>query len=567
MASTTRKQLSGKGVVVVSGATVLAAAGAVLFSVAAGIEGIASASKTVNVSVSSTGNGSAAASVKCGVAQVGVFTSTYEPECAQLPGVRESVATTALWPLFPAQTSFGGGSVAEARLVGLGSTPFTTCDAYMPLSVEQVMTGTVNVIDDKLGETLVSLYAGFNGALAQYFEPALVGVFNYSAPASNFQANDFAAISANISANAPYLADWNALIVEECAGVSSVVTLADCKSAVLAQAQLPLGPGARNLSSPVGSVFANSSEMLDGTLSAFTDWSATLPEQEQDKLSPYAMQMLVLYMLNNACVGFNATDAASCGALAAIPSNASAPYVLASLFGSAGNFNDFVLQVSQMASMLPPDMQAVLPAISAVIACQARNETDPRVCLATSVGFGAAVQVFNMLYPRLNFAVQPSWINGTAAPPVALFVAQVTEQCALGDEDIKLITRSQRLLIATLFFAWAGVVAAVASAVLRRAFLPALPGSFLILAAVLAIVSLTGLYGAPIYKIVGATCVEGSVCYAQGAAVPVGLAAVTASLVSGVALCGAALLRTAATGEPELELKEPVDAAPQQQQV
>ncbi len=115
------------------------------------------------------------ASVKCGVAQVGVFTSTYETECARLPGVRESVATTAMWPLFPAQTSFGGGSVAEARLVGLGSTLFTTCDAYMPLSVEQVMTGTVKVIDDKLGETLVSLYGGFNGALAQYFEPALVG--------------------------------------------------------------------------------------------------------------------------------------------------------------------------------------------------------------------------------------------------------------------------------------------------------------------------------------------------------------------------------------------------------
>ena len=93
---------------------------------------------------------------------------------------------------------------------------------------------TVSTLPDKLGETLVSLYGGFNGALAQYFEPALVGVFNYSAPASNFQANDFAAISANISANAPYLADWNALIVEECAGVSSVVTLADCKSAVLA---------------------------------------------------------------------------------------------------------------------------------------------------------------------------------------------------------------------------------------------------------------------------------------------------------------------------------------------
>ncbi len=57
MASTTRKQLSGKGVVVVSGAAVLAAAGAVLFSVAAGIEGIASASKTVNVTGSSAGNG------------------------------------------------------------------------------------------------------------------------------------------------------------------------------------------------------------------------------------------------------------------------------------------------------------------------------------------------------------------------------------------------------------------------------------------------------------------------------------------------------------------------------
>ena len=93
MTATTRKQLSGKGVVVVSGAAVLAAAGAVLFSVAAGIEGIASASKTVNVTGSSAGNGSAAASVKCGVAQVGVFTSTYEPECAHLPGVRSGRRT------------------------------------------------------------------------------------------------------------------------------------------------------------------------------------------------------------------------------------------------------------------------------------------------------------------------------------------------------------------------------------------------------------------------------------------------------------------------------------------
>jgi len=158
-------------------------------------------------------------------------------------------------------------------------------------------------------------------------------------------------------------------------------------------------------------------------------------------------------------------------------------------------------------------------------------------------------------------------VNGTAVPPVALFVAQVTEQCADGDKDIKLITRSQRLLIATLFFAWAGAVADVATAMLRRAFLPALPGSFMVLAAVLAIISLTGLYGAPIYKIVGMKCVEGNVCYAQGAAVPVGLAAVAVSLVSGITLCVAAFLRSTASGEPEHELNETADAAPQQHQV
>jgi len=80
--------------------------------------------------------------VECTVANIGVFESTYTPECSNFPGTKFTSETTEFWPVFPAQNSYGafgpGGMPDDFKLVNLTGEEFTYCIDYMTRSYSNV---------------------------------------------------------------------------------------------------------------------------------------------------------------------------------------------------------------------------------------------------------------------------------------------------------------------------------------------------------------------------------------------------------------------------------------------
>jgi hypothetical protein len=159
-----RMTFKGGKVCAVAGAALMAIA-ASLFSAGLGMRHVAKA----------TANANATSSATCEIANLGVFKSSYMPECAGKPGTAMTVDTLEFWPLFPAQNRFGQlSAVAE---FGVGSTPFTNCDDYISLTAAQLQAGGVAQISQGLSAGVLVAFRALNGQLgAAQMVLALLGV-------------------------------------------------------------------------------------------------------------------------------------------------------------------------------------------------------------------------------------------------------------------------------------------------------------------------------------------------------------------------------------------------------
>jgi len=86
--------------------------------------------------------GSISTNPDCYVGQLGVYESTYKPECIGSTSMGFTSATTNFWPLIPPQNAYGGASPggvpADIEMLGLSGTPFTNCTGYMIASFTNV---------------------------------------------------------------------------------------------------------------------------------------------------------------------------------------------------------------------------------------------------------------------------------------------------------------------------------------------------------------------------------------------------------------------------------------------
>jgi hypothetical protein len=474
------------------------AACAVLLSVTAGVQAFGGASKEVN-------------GTTCTVAELGIFSASYMPACAGLPGSAIDVSLVDFWPLFPAQASPPYGNVSEAQQFGLGSTPFTNCSAYMALSTQEVLDTTVGMVSAGLESVVPELFDAYSSLLAAPSGAAL-GRLGYNA--TDFQDNQFLLIRAGIAIKAPYLSNINQLVVNVCKGNSAVATQSDCARAVAAVIAVPVAP--LSFASPVGGVYGNFSAYLADLVTALQGLATQASDGNQTQMLGEAQaQVSTLQRLTAGCVSLGAVNVSSCALLAGVPSNGSEPYVLSALLGApSGSFIQFSATVVAVAKagLLPASFAQLLPAAQAVVACAARGETDAQSCLAGSIGLGVAAQLFSAFYPHLNATVPQAALNGSATPPLASFVQNLTAQCESGDQSIQAVQQAQTLLIAATACAWFGAVLATAAVAVGRARAPALPGLVMLAAAVLAIVALMGAKNAPAFSAVG-ECVTGEMCY------------------------------------------------------
>lgn len=494
--------------------TGLALVGAALFSVSSSLQQVASAQQQIS---------NANANKTCVVGTVGVFQSSYSPECAGLPGSEMNVDTVNYWPLFPAQNRYG--QIKEASLVGLGSTPFTNCSSYMPLSIEQVMNGTSNIVMNELSTNLVS---AVNAAYGQYNQmmptmlPTILSTFGYNA--TDFQSSDFEEIKQDVESFMPMFSQLNSAIQDICENVTAVNTIDDCATALSSQIMIPMNSTSnRTFQSPIGSgaVYANYTDLLNDLVTAMEQFPV-------EPFNTYVKAFQILQGLTLGCVAANATNAQECSALAVVPINGNQTnYVLTpAVTGQMGSYIDFASFIVSNANELPKDFQPLVPFANYTVQCAQNGITNQQQCFQVTVGFQTAVEVFNMFYPRLQFKGNNSTV----------FVASVTAQCVAGDKDIALINQSQNLLIATLFFAWFGVIVAIAGLVVKNKRMQLVPGTFFVLSGALALAALMGLYNSPVYQMVGKSCEPNSICYKAGSSISMAVAAIFLEVVAGIVL-------------------------------
>ena len=495
--------------------------GAVLLSVTAGVQAFGGATKEVN-------------GTTCDVASLGLYSASYSPACAGLPGSAIDVPVVEYWPLFPAQASPPWGNLSEAQQFGLGSTPFTNCSAYMALSTQQVLGSTVAMVSAGLEAVVPGLYAAYSSLLAAPNGAALAQL-GYNA--TKFQNNPFLLIKAGIAVKAPFLANLNQVVLNVCQGNAAVVTSVDCARAVAAAVAVPVAP--LNFSSPVGGVYGSFSLYLADLVAALQGLAAQAAGGNQTQtLSEAQTQVSMLQRLTAGCVSLGSANASSCALLAGVPRDGSAPYVLSALLGAPSasfiQFSATVLAVAN-AGLLPANFAPLLPAAQATTACAARGEIDSQSCIAGSIGLGVAAQLFNQFYSHLGAALPQTVLNGSAAPPLAAFVQNLTAQCENGDQSIQAVQQAQTLLIAAIACAWAGALLATAAVAVGRARAPALPGLIMLAAAVLAIVALLGAKNAPAFHVDG-ECVPGNICYAMRWAAVTGIIGFVFALTAGLLL-------------------------------
>lgn len=529
--------------------TALVVVGAVLLSASVGTIQVASA------------NVESANGASCNVGQLGVFQSTYSPECAKLPGTAFKSNTLDYWPLFPAQTSFASPLFVSS--LGVGSSPFTTCDEYIPEAAQNASTVPVAAFSSSLQAVAPGLLAAWSQQAAPavlsallmgpWFVPA--GGLAYNA--SDFQASPFDAIVATASAVPAYsnFTGMVRLVQQSCQGASSVVTAADCAGLMAATYALTLETPARVFAAPVGAVFADYTAY---TLSALQlTWSmSTMAAQAGQAEQAAQLRLLALavdpvYEISLGCSGA-AQTVAQCAALSGVPLQGSegnyplAPLANRNATGAAsrGSYFDFTKGVVAMlaAGTVPEQFLPVFEGISGLAEASnsciglqelassygGNNYTTPH-CLGTVVSYG----FFSGLYSGLEYDLVKAFTSPVDA--LDLLAENVTAQCALNDVDLAKFATSQKLIISALFFLWLAALTGAGATALGSLALNAAATVGSLVGAITLVVGLFNMYTAPVYAKVGAPCEQGAVCYTSSVSIPLAIAAIAFSVASIIA--------------------------------
>jgi hypothetical protein len=528
--------------------TALVVVGAVLLSASVG---------TIQVASANVESGQGAS---CNVGQLGVFQSTYSPECAKLPGTSFKSNTLDYWPLFPAQTSFASPLFVSS--LGVGASPFTTCDEYIPEAAQNASTVPVATFSSALQGVAPGLLAAWSQQAAPAVLSALL-MGRWFVPVgltyndTYFQASPFDAIAAAASNFTAYsnFTGMVRLVQQSCQGASSVVTAADCAGLMAASYALTLETPARVFEAPVGAVFADYTAYTLSALQLTQSMSSMAAQAGQAEaaaqLRALALAVNPVYEISLGCSGA-AQTVTQCAALSGVPLQGSegnyplAPLTNRNAAGAAsrGSYFDFTKGVVAMlaAGTVPEQFLPVFEGISGLAEASnsciglqqlassygGNNYTTPH-CLGTVVSYG----FFAGLYSGLEYDIVKAFSSPVDA--LGLLAENVTAQCALNDVDQAKFATSQKLIISALFFLWLAALTGAGATALGSLALNAASTVGSLVGAITLVVGLFNMYTAPVYAKVGAHCEQGAVCYTSSVSIPLAIAAIAFSAASIIA--------------------------------
>jgi hypothetical protein len=511
----------------VAGAALVATA-ASLYSAGLGMQHIAMATANVNATSSAT----------CEIAKLGVFKSSYMPECAGLPGTAMTIDTLEFWPLFPAQNRFG--QISQVAVFGVGSTPFTNCDDYISLTAAQLQAGGVAQISKGLSDMVLEAFGALNAQLGAV--QMVLGLLVHD----GMSMADWDKIKAQgVMADSllPGTGKFFQLLAQVCQPPLTQ-TLAFCADLVQDALSAPIDTKTnKTFQSPIPSdmpvwiampVFDSYFNLTNTVVQILTSPQMAAFESMGLTVPAKILQELVAASdLVYGCSAAGATNALECAVLAEVPNNGfSGIYPLAPMFSathSIGSFYDFATGYV-LSQALPQDdkLQAVYVSLIAAANCALNGNSNATYC----TGVEAAAEGLGGFYPE---AIAPPPItlgNGNTQARMSAVVHNITQQCLLNDKDLAIFTQARAEMYAVLTFVWFAVIAGFALAlyIVRtkgndRLALFALPALATIIASVLCVVALLGLHSAPIYALVGKPCVAGQLCYTAGNSIPIAIGA------------------------------------------
>jgi hypothetical protein len=309
---------------------VLVATAASLYSASLGMQHVA----TAKSATSATSDGNAT----CEIATLGVFRSSYMPECAGLPGTAMTVDTLQFWPLFPAQNRFG--QVSEVAAFGVGSTPFTNCDDYISLTAAQLQAGGVAEISQGFAAMVAEAFSELNAQLgAVKMVLPMLGIKDGMSEADWANVADLGNLADMLL---PGAGKFIQLLTQLCAPPATQ-TLAFCAQSLQDALSAPIDTETKTFQSPIGAVFDSYFNMTSTVVQILTSpglalLNITLP-------ASIVKQLVQANDLVHGCSAAAATNAKQCALLAEVPDDGFASnYPLAptlSATHSLGSFFDF----------------------------------------------------------------------------------------------------------------------------------------------------------------------------------------------------------------------------------
>ena len=522
---------------------VCAVAGAVLVATAASLYSASLGMQHVAIANAATSNGNAT----CEIATLGVFRSTYMPECAGLPGTAMTVDTLQFWPLFPAQNRFG--QVSEVAAFGVGSTPFTNCENYIWLTASQLQAGGVAEISQGFAAMVLESFSELNAQLgAVKMVLPLLGIKNGMSEADWSNVEAFGALADGLL---PGAGKFVQLLTQLCAPPATQ-TLAFCAQRLQDALSAPIDSETKTFQSPIGAVFDSYFNLTSTVVQILTSpGMATVESLLNFTLpAPIVKQLVQANDLVHGCSAAAATNAKQCALLAEVPDDGFASnYPLAptlSATHSLGSFYDFAKSYVQSQTYPHGNQQLELVYVSLIAAanCALDSFSDAKYCSgveAAAAGLGG-FYAQTIAPPPTTLENPNSGQNNTTQARMSALVHNATLKCLLNDQDLAIFKQARSEMYAVLAFVWFAFIAAAALALYTlttsrndRLALFALPALATIIALVLSVVALLGLHSAPIYALVGKPCTGGQVCYLGGNSVPIAMAAIVVALAAFIA--------------------------------